>query len=147
MRLFEVLGVHKVVTVAVVVQIFHFHFVHGDLFNGIRRAEAVLEHGAGAQVAEFGLDEGAKIARRPVLDAEHGVQVVVVLDDHAGAELGRGNRHAGSISFISNTVAGKVAEGRRATFSAHAGTKGLFYTGLGQFGNWGTLSLRPAEKD
>jgi hypothetical protein len=28
-----------------------------------------------------------------VLDAEHRMQVIVVLDDHAGTELGRGNRH------------------------------------------------------
>jgi hypothetical protein len=29
-----------------------------------------------------------------VLDAEHGMQIIVVLDDHAGAKLGGGNRHA-----------------------------------------------------
>src|SRR5713101_941226 len=53
----------------------------------------MLEHGAGAQVAELGLDESAQVAGSTVLDAEHGMQIIVVLDDHAGAELGRRNRH------------------------------------------------------
>ena len=44
----------------------------------------MLEHGAGAQVAQLGLDEGAQVAGRAVLDAENGVQIIVVLDDHAG---------------------------------------------------------------
>src|ERR1019366_5816221 len=53
----------------------------------------MLEHGAGAQVAQFGLDKSAQIARGAVKDAEHGMWFVVVLDDHAGTELGRWNRH------------------------------------------------------
>ena len=53
----------------------------------------MLEHGAGAQVAQLGLDEGAQVAGGPVLHAEDGVQIVVVLDDHARTHLGGGNRH------------------------------------------------------
>src|ERR1035437_6491623 len=53
----------------------------------------MLKHGAGAQVAQFGLDKSAQVARGTVFDAEHGMQVIVVLDDHAGTELGRWNRH------------------------------------------------------
>ncbi len=69
-------------------------FVDDDLLDGVGRAEAVLEHGAGTQVAQLGLDEGAQVAGRAVLDPEHGVQIIVVLDDHAGTQLGGGNRHA-----------------------------------------------------
>jgi hypothetical protein len=47
----------------------------------------VLEHGSGAQVAQLGLDESAKIAWGAVLDAEHRVQIIIVLDDHAGTHL------------------------------------------------------------
>src|SRR5450759_2952685 len=58
----------------------------------------MLEHGAGSQVAQLSLDEGAQVARGTVFDAEHGMQVVVVLNDHAGTELGRWNRHCWSTS-------------------------------------------------
>ena len=68
-------------------------FVDSDLLDGVAGTEAVLEHRSGAQVAQLGLDEGAQIARGTVLDAEHGMQVIVVLDDHAGAHLGGWNRH------------------------------------------------------
>ena len=51
----------------------------------------MLENGAGAQVAQFGLNEGTQVAGRAVLHAEDGAQVVFVLDDHARAHLGRGN--------------------------------------------------------
>jgi hypothetical protein len=44
----------------------------------------MLEHGAGAQVTQLGLDEGAKVAGGAVLNAEDGMQIIVVLDDHAG---------------------------------------------------------------
>jgi len=44
----------------------------------------MLEHGSGAEVAQPCLDESAQIARCAVFDAEHRMQIVVVLDDHAG---------------------------------------------------------------
>ena len=53
----------------------------------------MLEHGARTKIAQFGLNEGPQVARRPVLDAEYGVQIIVVLDDHAGAQLGCRDRH------------------------------------------------------
>ena len=53
----------------------------------------MLEHGAGTEVAQLRLDESAEVAGGTVLDAEYGMQVIVVLDDHAGTELGRWNRH------------------------------------------------------
>ncbi len=94
MQLLVILGVHEVVVVAVGVEELHLHFVHGDLLDGIAGAEAVLEHGAGAQVAQLGLDEGAQVAGGAVLHAEHRMQIVVVLDDHAGTHLCGWNRHA-----------------------------------------------------
>ena len=56
----------------------------------------MLEHRPGAQVAQFGLDEGAQVAGRAVLHAEHGVQFIVVFDDHARTHLGCWNRHNGA---------------------------------------------------
>ena len=53
----------------------------------------MFEHGAGSQVAQLGLDEGAQIARGAVFDAEDGMQIIVVLDDHAGTKLGGRNGH------------------------------------------------------
>jgi len=50
----------------------------------------VFKHSAGTQVAQLGLDEGAQIAGCAVLDREHGMQIIVVFDDHAGTELGAG---------------------------------------------------------
>ncbi len=42
---------------------------------------------------ELGLDEGAEIAGRAVLDGEDKMQIVLELDDHAGTHLCGGNRH------------------------------------------------------
>src|SRR5271170_7035306 len=53
----------------------------------------MLEHCAGAQVAQLGLDEGAEVAGGAVLDGKDGVEFVVVLNDHARTHLGGGNRH------------------------------------------------------
>ena len=85
--------IHEVVVVAVGVEELHGDFVDDHFFDGVGGAEAVLEHGAGADVAQLGLDEGAQVAGRAVLDLEDQVQLVVVLDDHAGTHLSGGNRH------------------------------------------------------
>jgi hypothetical protein len=68
-----------------------------------------------------------------VLDAEHGMQIIVVLDDHAGAELGRRNRHCWFTSpslflEILGSGAGRVA-------SAALRVNNLFYTGFAGSGN------------
>ena len=57
----------------------------GGAFDAIFRREAVLDHGAAAQVAHFDLDEAAKIAGRAMLHLKDGVQFVIELDDHARA--------------------------------------------------------------
>src|ERR1700722_20475586 len=93
MSLLVVFSVHEIVVVAIAVEKLHVLLIHVDLLDRVRRAETMLEHSSGSEVAELRLNKGAEIARRAVLDAEHGVQVIVVLDDHAGTELGRWNRH------------------------------------------------------
>ena len=87
LHLLIVFGVHEDVVVAVVVEVFHFFFVHNDAFDGVGGTEAVFENGSGTEVAQLGLDEGAQVAGGAVLDAEDGAQVVFVLDDHTGAHL------------------------------------------------------------
>src|SRR5207249_2533681 len=52
MKLLVILGVHEIVSVAIVIEIFHLGFIHVDFFDGIRGAESMLEHGAGTQVAQ-----------------------------------------------------------------------------------------------
>src|SRR3990170_1009815 len=61
----------------------HFQFVQDGLFDAILGAEAVLDHGSRAQVAQLGLHESPQIARRAVKNAEYGKQISVVLDDNA----------------------------------------------------------------
>src|ERR1700733_105056 len=53
----------------------------------------MLEHRTRTKVAQLGLDESAQVARRAVFDAEYRVQIIVVLDDHAGTQLGGRDRH------------------------------------------------------
>jgi hypothetical protein len=53
MHLLEGFGVHEIVVLAVVVQIFHFLFVERGALHFVFRGEALLGHGAGAQVAQF----------------------------------------------------------------------------------------------
>ena len=38
----------------------------------------MLKHCTGAQIAQLGLDEGTQVSGSTVLDAEHGVQIIVV---------------------------------------------------------------------
>jgi hypothetical protein len=85
--------VHEVVVVAIVVEKLHLNFVDDDAIDGIWRAEALDEHGAGADVAQLGLNEGAQVAGRAVLYGEDEVQIVLELDNHARAHLRCGNRH------------------------------------------------------
>jgi len=53
---------------------------------------------------QLGLDKGTQVAGSTVLDAEYGMQVTVVLDDHAGAKLGGRNSHC-SMNLL--LIAGK----------------------------------------
>ena len=111
----------------------HLNLIDVDLLNRVRRTEAVLKHGAGAQVAQLGLDEGTQVAGRAVFDAENGVQIIVVLDDHAGTQLGGRDRHRLKNSPYTIAV---EAGGRRAgplvpppAYYAKK-AKALFYTEL-----------------
>src|SRR4029077_13192715 len=127
--LLVVFRVHEVVVVAVVVEVLHVFLVHVDLLDRVGRAEAVLEHGSGAQVAELGLNEGAQVAGRAVLDAEHGVQIIVVLDDHAGAKLGGRNRHA-TDNLLNKLRSMGPANRGQATCRRTRGSNTLVYTEL-----------------
>src|SRR5579863_108903 len=123
--LLEVGGVHEVVAIAVGVQEFHLLLVDVDFLDGIRRAEAVLEHGAGAQIAQFGLNEGAQVAGSTVLDAKNGMQIIVMLDDHAGAKLGRRNSHYQKTPYLDGGWAGGRGQ---ATFSTRHKARKLYFT-------------------
>ena len=93
MGLLVVFGVHEVVVITIVVEVLHLDLIHSDLFDRIGRTEAMFKHGAGTKIAQLGLDESAKIARRAVLNAKHRMQIIIVFDDHARAKLSSRNRH------------------------------------------------------
>jgi hypothetical protein len=80
--------------------------------------EAVLEHGSGTQVAQLGLDKGAQVAGRAVLDGEYGVQIIVVLDDHAGTQLGGRDRHCLETSPCKSMRFAEQAKGGTSHISA-----------------------------
>ena len=86
-HLLEGLGVHEIEVLAVVVQIFHLVLLERGLFDLVFGAEAVLDHGAGAELAHLYLDEAAQVARCAVLHLENGIQLAVPLDHHAGTHL------------------------------------------------------------
>src|SRR5215471_21378904 len=93
MYLLVVLGIHEAIAVAVLVEILHRNLVHGDFFDRIGGTKTMLEHGAGADVAQLGLDERAQVARRAMLYCKDQMKVVVVLDDHPRTHLGCWNCH------------------------------------------------------
>src|ERR1700690_2014173 len=149
MGLLVVLGIHEAIIVAVAVQELHVDLIDVDLLDRVGRAEAVFEHGAGAQVAQLGLDKGAEIAGGTVLDGEHGMQIIVELNDHAGTELGRGNRHCWftSPSLLPGIFGSEAGPGSPAgPFIGPIGVRSpgasaaleinfLFYTGGERYGN------------
>src|ERR1700743_2348082 len=92
MSLLVVLRVHEIVVVSIVVEKLHGNFVHHHAINLTGGTEAVLEHGARAQVPQLGLDKGAQVAGRTMLDRKNGMQLIVVLDDHARTHLCGGDR-------------------------------------------------------
>ena len=53
----------------------------------------MLEHGARAQIPQLGLNERPQIPWRTMLNAKNRMQIIIMLDDHSGAELGCGNTH------------------------------------------------------
>src|SRR6185437_627617 len=66
-----------------------FHLIHDGALDEFLRAEPVIDDRAGAQAAHFRLHGATLVSRRPVLDAENGVKVALVLNDHAGTQLCR----------------------------------------------------------
>src|SRR5581483_8906091 len=100
MQLLVIFGVHEVIIVAVGVQKLHLHFVNHDLLDRVAGTEPVLKHSSGAQVPQFSLDECAKVAGGAVFHTEYRMQVVIVLNDHAGTQLGGWNRHASNAPYL-----------------------------------------------
>jgi hypothetical protein len=92
--------VHEVVVFAVVVEELHLDGLDVDTVDGVGRAEALGVHRAGADVLQLGLDEGAQVAGRAVLDGEDEVQVVFEFDDHAGAHLCGGDRQVELLAVV-----------------------------------------------
>jgi len=88
-HLLEGFGVHEIVVLAVVVQIFHLLFIEGGALDAVFRREAMFGHGPTAQAAHFHLHETAQVAGSAVLHFENGIEFVVELDDHARTELCR----------------------------------------------------------
>jgi len=58
-----------------------------DLFDGIGRAETVLEHGSSAQVAQLGWMKARRLPGRAVLDAETECRSLLCLMNHAGTHV------------------------------------------------------------
>ena len=85
-HLLVVFGVHEVMAFTIAVEIFKIDFVDGDFLERIFRAEPVIDHRAGAEVAHLGLHSGALVAGRAVIDAVDREEIALVLDDHSRAE-------------------------------------------------------------
>src|SRR6202521_289009 len=96
-----------------------------------------------SNMAQFRLDESAEVARGAVLNAENGMQVIVVLDDHAGTELCCLNRHCWFTSPYS--LLGILGQrGRSPGLPPHIDQtviKQLFYTARSGCGNG--VPIRP----
>src|SRR5579875_3468800 len=88
------LGVHEVVMAVALVEVLHLVLLEAHPLDLVLRAEAMLGLGAGLEVAQLRLHHAAPVARRHVDDIHHAPETVLVLDDHAGAELCGGNEHA-----------------------------------------------------
>jgi hypothetical protein len=77
-------------------------FVEDGFFDLVLRRKPVLHHGAGAQLAHFDLNETAQVPGGAVLHFEDGIELIVELDYHAGAQLGC-RKH----QYLSEFVVGK----------------------------------------
>ncbi len=73
--------------VALFVEVLEFDFVQDGAVHKFFGAEAVVDHDAIAQIFQAGLHRAALVARGAVIGAENGIELALVLDDHAGAKL------------------------------------------------------------
>src|SRR6266566_3858752 len=92
-HLLEVLRVHEVVLVVALVEELQLVLLERHALGLVLGAEAVLGLRPAAQVAQLGLHHAAPVAGRHVHDVHHAPEVVLVLDDHAHAELRGGDQH------------------------------------------------------
>jgi hypothetical protein len=91
------------------IEILHRFAIQGDLHDAVVGGEVPFKHGAGAEVTEFGADEGLPLGMSRMVCVNNGVQLTVNLDDHAGTEVVAGNHRcslrpsdAGSAKIVCN---------------------------------------------
>ena len=73
--------------VALVVEVFEFHFIENRAVDEFFGAEPVINHDAAPEIFHARLHRAALVAGSTVIDAENGEKLALVLNDHAGAEL------------------------------------------------------------
>jgi hypothetical protein len=117
-------------------------FVNIDFFYGIGRTKTMFKHGASAQIAQLCLNESAQIAGCPVFHAEHGMEIIVVLDDHARAKLGRGNGHGW---LILPMIAKRMTAGTADNSAGYEDRKVFILYGVESVWESGSNSVRDRE--
>jgi hypothetical protein len=118
-HLLEGLGIHEIVVLAVVVQIFHLLLIQRGAFHAVLGREPMLGHGAAAQAAHFNLHEAAQVAGSAVLHFEDGVEFLVELDYHARTELSRSDHELTlslSVGRLAEEFRSENSEGGRAVW-------------------------------
>src|SRR5258708_35411423 len=74
--------------VAFVVEVLEFDFVKNGAIHEFFGAEAIVNHRAALEVFHARLHRSPLVAGSAVIDAKNREKLALVLDDHAGAELG-----------------------------------------------------------
>src|SRR5260370_26859824 len=75
--------------VALVIKVFKFDLIENGAFHEFFGTEPVIDDGPGSEVSHARLHRAALVARSTVINAENGIELALVPDDHAGAELCR----------------------------------------------------------
>jgi hypothetical protein len=87
MNLLVCFRVHEMKIFAFVVQILKFNLVENGSLHKFLGTKLVVHDGSVAQVPHFSLHRPALVSWRAVIDAEDGIQLTVVTDNHARAKL------------------------------------------------------------
>ncbi len=85
--------VHEDEAVAVAVQELHLALVDDRLLDLLGAAEGAVDHGAGADVAQRGADEGAALAGLDVLELHHLEEALGEVEGHAVLQVVGGDGH------------------------------------------------------
>src|SRR5436190_13964167 len=84
---------------AVGIEIFHVVLLERGFVHRVRRAEPMIERGAGAQIAQLGLHHRAQVARRVMTKVDYFAELAFEKNNHASPDLGCWNCHYASKSF------------------------------------------------